>query len=128
MRAVARSFAVADNEAQVAAAYNQAGYRYAKYADGDCRKLFTFEGRHAYADRKTWEVIETKLLKLKAQGSKRLRVLDLGCGPGLWLRRVVTRLPCSWVSVQSRRKASTSPMASCSARASCRAISPRCRV
>jgi len=91
MRAVARSFAVADNEAQVAAAYNQAGYRYAKYADGDGRKLFTFEGRHAYADRKTWEVIETKLLKLKAQGLKRLRVLDLGCGPGLWLRRVVTR-------------------------------------
>jgi SAM-dependent methyltransferase len=91
MRAVARCFSVADNEAQVAAAYNQAGYRYAKYADGDSRKLFTFGGRHAYADRKTWEVIETKLLKLKARGLRRLRVVDLGCGPGLWLRRVVTR-------------------------------------
>lgn len=91
MPALARRFSVANNEAQVAAAYNQAGYRYGKYADGNSQKLFEFEGRHAHADRKTWEVIDGKLLKLKADGVKRLRVLDLGCGPGLWLRRTVTR-------------------------------------
>ena len=82
---------VADNETKIAAAYNQAGYRYGKYADGSGDKLFSFEGLHAYADRRTWELIDSKLLALKARGLHRLRVLDLGCGPGTWLRRVVVR-------------------------------------
>ena len=91
MPSTARQFKTGNAEAQIAAAYNEAGYRYGKYADGGGRTLFTFDGRHAYGDRKSWETIETKLLGLRARGLKRLRVLDIGCGPGTWLRRVVVR-------------------------------------
>ncbi len=91
MPTIAQSVAAARAEAQIASAYNEAGYRYGKYADGGGRSLFTFEGRHAWGDRKTWEAIEGRLLALRARGLTRLSVLDLGCGPGTWLRRVVVR-------------------------------------
>jgi SAM-dependent methyltransferase len=91
MPSTVRQFKTINAEAQIAAAYNEAGYRYGKYADGRGRTLFTFDGRHSYGDRKSWEAIEHKLLGLRARGLKRLRVLDIGCGPGTWLRRVVVR-------------------------------------
>lgn len=74
----------------VAAVYNQAGDDYAAYADGDPTQLFSFEGLHAYADRQVWALLETKLTELRASGSA-VRILDAGCGPGTWLRRLVTR-------------------------------------
>jgi SAM-dependent methyltransferase len=76
---------------QIASAYNEAGDRYEKHADGNGRTLFGFDGRHAYSDRKCWEIIEDKLLALRARGLRNLSVLDIGCGPGTWLRRVVVR-------------------------------------
>ena len=91
MRQTTRQFVVDNGEAQIAAAYNEAGYRYCKYADGGGRDLFSFEGRHAFGDRKTWEVLESKLFALRAKGLKQLRIVDLGCGPGIWLRRTVLR-------------------------------------
>jgi len=87
----ARQFFVASGEAEIAAAYNEVGYRYGKYADGGGRNLFVFDGRHGYSDRKTWETIENKLFALRAKGLNRLKLLDLGCGPGTWMRRVVIR-------------------------------------
>lgn len=83
--------AAAQTEFAIAAAYNEAGYRYGKYADGVARGLFDFDGRHAFSDRKTWEAIEGRLLALRARGLNHLRVLDVGCGPGTWLRRVAVR-------------------------------------
>src|ERR1700742_4462870 len=79
-----------DSGQSIANAYDRAGYRYAIYADGDVRKLFAFDGKYAHGDRKTWDAIETALRALRA-GKDTLTVLDLGCGPGTWLRRVVTR-------------------------------------
>ncbi|HEY4276149.1 MAG TPA: class I SAM-dependent methyltransferase [Rhizomicrobium sp.] len=75
----------------IANAYDRAGYRYGLYADGDVRKIFAFDGKYAYGDRKTWDAIEIALRSLRASGKETLTVLDLGCGPGTWLRRTVTR-------------------------------------
>ncbi|HEY4124748.1 MAG TPA: class I SAM-dependent methyltransferase [Rhizomicrobium sp.] len=80
-----------DGEKAIAAAYNQAGANYAAYADGDVRKLFAFDGQYSYGDRKIWAAIEQKLRMARATNNREIRILDLGCGPGTWLRRVVWR-------------------------------------
>jgi SAM-dependent methyltransferase len=77
----------ADN---VAAIYNQAGDDYRAYADGDPSQLFAFDGLHAYADRYVWALLVQKLADLSMSGTKSVRLLDAGCGPGTWLRRLVT--------------------------------------
>jgi SAM-dependent methyltransferase len=77
--------------ANVAVAYNQAGGDYVAYADGDPTHLFAFNGLHAYADRRIWTVLEAKLTHLRATGASSISILDAGCGPGTWLRRLVTR-------------------------------------
>jgi SAM-dependent methyltransferase len=75
----------------IATAYNQAGDNYLNYADGDPARLFAFGGRYGYGDRRIWEQLDARLRALHASGADTVRVLDLGCGPGTWLRRVVTR-------------------------------------
>lgn len=74
-----------------AAIYNRAGSTYVAFADGDPTRLFSFDGPHGYADRYLWSVLDAKLVELRATGARSLRVLDAGCGPGTWLRRLVTR-------------------------------------
>lgn len=81
----------ADRHHQVAEIYNQAGAGYAAYADGDPTQLFSFDGSHAYADRCLWEVLDAKLIALRTAGRTDITILDAGCGPGTWLRRLVTR-------------------------------------
>jgi SAM-dependent methyltransferase len=75
----------------IAKAYNQAGRDYVAYADGNPNRLFSFSGLHAYADRRVWSILEAKLHELKAAGATSVTLLDAGCGPGTWLRRLVTR-------------------------------------
>jgi SAM-dependent methyltransferase len=75
----------------IAAVYNQAGRDYVTYADGDPKRLFCFEGLHAYADRQLWLLLDKKLRDLRERGAISLSLLDAGCGPGTWLRRLVTR-------------------------------------
>ena len=75
----------------VAAIYNQAGDDYAVYADGDPTQLFAFDRLHGYADQRLWALLETKLADLRASGARSVTLLDAGCGPGTWLRRLVTR-------------------------------------
>jgi SAM-dependent methyltransferase len=75
----------------IAAAYNQAGDKYLAYADGDPDRLYAFDGQYAHGDRCIWELLDTKLQALRATGATSIRILDLGCGPGTWLRRIVTR-------------------------------------
>jgi SAM-dependent methyltransferase len=73
----------------IAAVYNRAGDGYVAYADGDPERLFAFEGLHAYADRCVWALLATKLTELRATGANSVRIVDAGCGPGTWLRRLV---------------------------------------
>jgi SAM-dependent methyltransferase len=75
----------------VANIYNQAGDDYVSYADGDPSQPFAFDGLHSYADRCVWAALETKLADLRATGANSVRFLDAGCGPGIWLRRLVLR-------------------------------------
>jgi SAM-dependent methyltransferase len=75
----------------VADIYNKAGDDYAAYADGDPTQLFAFDGLHAYADRELWTRLEAKLVNLRTSGTSAIRILDAGCGPGTWLRRLVLR-------------------------------------
>jgi SAM-dependent methyltransferase len=74
-----------------AAAYDEAGESYAAYADGDPEHPFAFFGPHSYADRRVWSVLERKLQDLRAAGASEVSILDAGCGPGTWLRRLVLR-------------------------------------
>jgi SAM-dependent methyltransferase len=92
-RETRRSLAAVDDDASddVAAVYNQAGDEYASYADGDPSRPFSFNGPHAYADGRLWAALEAKLAGLRAGGAKSLSLLDAGCGPGTWLRRLVAR-------------------------------------
>ena len=90
---VGHSVLAVDNKVtdDVADVYNQAGDDYASYADGDPSQPFVFDGMHAYADRCVWAVLEKKLTDLRASGASSVRLLDAGCGPGTWLRRLVIR-------------------------------------
>src|ERR1035437_5499881 len=90
---VGHSVLAVDNEAtdDVADIYNQAGDDYVSYADGDPSQPFAFDGMHAYADRCVWAVLEKKLTDLRASGASSVKLLDAGCGPGTWLRRLVIR-------------------------------------
>ena len=90
---VGHSVLAVDSEAtdDVADLYNRAGDDYVSYADGDPSQPFVFDGMHAYADRCVWAVLEKKLTDLRASGASSVRLLDAGCGPGTWLRRLVIR-------------------------------------
>ena len=76
---------------EIADIYNQAGDEYVAYADGDVSQLFAFDGIHGYADRYVWSILETKLVDLRASGASSVSLLDAGCGPGTWLRRLIAR-------------------------------------
>jgi SAM-dependent methyltransferase len=75
----------------VATAYDEAGEDYRSYADGDADGLFAFSSRYAYADRQVWLALDRLVLEIRAAGARELRILDAGCGPGTWLRRLVSR-------------------------------------
>lgn len=71
-------------------AYSQSGDHYLSYADGDPVRLFDFTGHFAYADTQLWAAMVSRLRFLLADGREEIRILDAGCGPGTWLRRLVT--------------------------------------
>ena len=75
--------------ANVGLEYDRAGERYRAYADGDVDKLYEFGGQYAYGDQEIWRIVGSTVNKLRARGRRELSVLDLGCGPGTWLRRIV---------------------------------------
>ncbi len=73
------------------AAYDSAGLDYVAYADGQTGRPFCFDGALAHADREVWRRIDVKLAALASSGNRSLKILDAGCGPGTWLRRIALR-------------------------------------
>jgi SAM-dependent methyltransferase len=82
---------IANSVTNAADAYNQAGDDYLAYADGTTKELYSFDGRYGYGDRQIWTLLEKKLVELRSNGADSVTVLDAGCGPGTWLRRLIAR-------------------------------------
>ena len=76
---------------RTAHAYDSAGHDYLVYADGDETEPFEFTGKYSFADREIWRRLDATLRSLFADGRRSLSVLDAGCGPGTWLRRLALR-------------------------------------
>ncbi len=96
MRAVARTQVLslqppATSRGTAPAAYDEVGDKYLAYADGDARRIYAFDGHCSFADRSLWSVLDAKLLELRASGRQSVSILDAGCGPGTWIRRLVIR-------------------------------------
>ena len=71
--------------------------------DGDVEKLYEFDGQYAYGDREVWRIVANTLKEMRARGERKLSVLDLGCGPGTWIRRVVGRaLQLGFTQIRAR--------------------------
>ncbi|QKE90011.1 class I SAM-dependent methyltransferase [Lichenicola cladoniae] len=81
--------AVSPDEA--AHAYDVAGRSYRDYADGDTDGLFDFSSRYSFADRQIWHRLDAVLVGMAAEGRRSVSILDVGCGPGTWLQRIIIR-------------------------------------
>jgi SAM-dependent methyltransferase len=86
-----RTIRESERTGNVGADYDRAGERYRAYADGSLDHLYHFEGQYAFGDREIWDIIEHSLHTLRLSQVRELSVLDLGCGPGTWLRRIIDR-------------------------------------
>ena len=75
---------------RAARAYNHVGDDYSRYADGDAgidqSTLSAY--RFAHADTIVWKALQAALDELRQSGITSARVLDAGCGPGLWSKRI----------------------------------------
>jgi SAM-dependent methyltransferase len=74
----------------IANAYDHAGEDYVSYADGvGLDDPSSGRDRFAHADGIVWKAIRDAIDDLHKAGVPSLRVLDAGCGPGTWLKRIV---------------------------------------
>lgn len=73
----------------VAGAYDHVGQDYGRYADGEALdEPAAGASRFAHADAIVWETIIQAIDLLRAGGAANIRVLDAGCGPGTWIKRI----------------------------------------
>ena len=92
MKPLARSVpANLDRHTNVGADYDRAGERYRAYADGDLDNLYNFDSKYGFGDREVWGMIGYAMHQLRLKGVRELSIVDLGCGPGTWLRRIIDR-------------------------------------
>jgi ubiquinone/menaquinone biosynthesis C-methylase UbiE len=74
----------------IAQAYDHAGEAYGDYADGDgADDPSCSTRRFAHADAIVWATLRKTIDELRRTGVTTLRILDAGCGPGTWIRRLV---------------------------------------
>src|SRR6478672_9251105 len=76
----------------IASAYDHVGDGYGRYADGGGPEdPSQAANRFAHADAIVWATICDAIDQLRAAGVSSLRVLDAGCGPGTWTKRIADR-------------------------------------
>lgn len=107
MRALAKTcpwpVAPEPSSTSAASAYDRAGDKYLAYADGDPQHLYAFNSGYAYGDSRLWSVLDAKLAARRASGATSISILDAGCGPGTWLRRLVARsLALGFTHIEAR--------------------------
>lgn len=76
---------------EAARAYDMAGRSYRDYADGDTDEVFDFSSCYSFADRQIWQRLDAVLVSMAAEGRRSVSILDVGCGPGTWLQRIIIR-------------------------------------
>lgn len=74
--------------AGIAHAYDHVGDAYPRYADGEGPDDAPTAVRSAHADTIVWQTICSTIGALQKEGVSTLHILDAGCGPGTWLRRI----------------------------------------
>jgi SAM-dependent methyltransferase len=86
----------------IAHAYDHAGDAYLRYADGEePDDPATTAVRSVHADTIVWQAICGAIDALCKDGVSSLRVLDAGCGPGTWLRRIALHAHRRGLGVQA---------------------------
>jgi SAM-dependent methyltransferase len=74
-----------------ATAYNVTEESYLNYAARDVSRLFELSGQYGFADREIWKRLDATLIRMAAEDNSLITLLDVGCGPGTWLRRLALR-------------------------------------
>jgi SAM-dependent methyltransferase len=86
----------------IAHAYDHAGDAYLRYADGEePDDPATTAVRSVHADTIVWQAICGAIDVLRRDGVSSLRILDAGCGPGTWLRRIALHAHRRGLAVQA---------------------------
>lgn len=74
---------------RTATAYNHVGDAYSRYADGEgADGVLAPANRFARSDGIVWETLCTAIDELHKAGVSTVRVLDAGCGPGIWTKKI----------------------------------------
>jgi SAM-dependent methyltransferase len=74
---------------RTASAYDHVGDAYSRYADGDAiDDPSQSDNRFAHADTIVWDTLRRSMEALREAGVSEARILDAGCGPGIWSKRI----------------------------------------
>ena len=76
---------------QTAAAYDAYSAAFLNQVDGEPCDLRLAAPVSGEVDRQIWARLDGELVALRATGAERVRILDAGCGPGLWLIQLAQR-------------------------------------
>lgn len=74
-----------------ALAYNAVAAAYLDRADVKDCGLFDFHGPREFSERALWARLDATLVRMRTEGRRAIRILDLGCGSGNWLLRLAVR-------------------------------------
>ncbi len=75
---------------RTARSYNHVGHDYGQYADGGAvsGQSTSAHSRYEQGDAIVWQEVRQSLDELRRQNVSDVRVLDAGCGPGTWTRKI----------------------------------------